>query len=250
MYRDTAHFYDLFDVDDPSTLWHADFLARHLPAQATAARVLDVGAGNARAAMLLAERGATVTCVEPSAAMRMIALGRIADDNTHDARLTLLPGDIQTLALDAQFDLIAACHMLYFLPADVLTLGLSHLRAHLAPGGRLIGDFALASGRAPHGPRLAAERAIGEVTYRKFTATAQVASDRWRVTWAFESAHNDAVIERVEESFDVYTRDAATCRAVLAAHGFALHSEHADYGGAPWRGDDDSSRYVFVAKAA
>jgi SAM-dependent methyltransferase len=252
MYRETAHFYDLFDVDDPSTLWHADFLARHLPHTTSGSdiSVLDVGAGNARAAMLLAERGATVTCVEPSDAMRMIALGRIADDNTHDARLTLLPGNIETLKLESRFDLVAACHVLYFLPDDALVRGLDRLRAHVAPHGRLVGDFALAHGRATHDFRLAAERVIGDVTYRKHTASQAVAHNRWRITWAFESIFRDAVIEHVEESFDVHTRDAEASRALLTAHGFTLLSEHADYGGAPWRGDADSSRYVFVAKAA
>jgi SAM-dependent methyltransferase len=244
MYQHTAHFYDLFDAEDPSTLWHAEFLAPHAQPGAS---VLDVGAGNARAAMLLAERGATVTCVEPSDAMRMIALSRIADDNTLDARLTILSGCIESLTFDRRFDVIAACHMLYFLPDDALQTGLDRLRAHLAPGGRLIGDFALSHGRAAYARRLAAERTIGAVTYRKYTAFDAASRDVWRVTWSFESIQNDAVASRVDEVFDVYTRDADDCRALLTQHGFAILSEHADYGGAPWRGDADSNRYVFVA---
>jgi SAM-dependent methyltransferase len=244
MYQKIAHFYDLFDVDDASTLWHADFLANYSSADA---HVLDIGAGNARAAMLLAERGAYVTCVEPSESMRMIALGRIADDSTYDARLTVLPGDLQTLALDMRFDLAAACHVLYLLPEDVLATGLDRLRAHLAPGARLIGDFALAAGRQAKPRGLAAARTIGAVDYRKFTTSLPDGPDRWHVTWAFEAWHRDMLIEHLEESFTVYVRDAAACRTLLAAHGFKIEAEFGDYGRAPWRDDAEAGRYVFVA---
>ncbi len=246
MYQRTAHFYDLFDLDAPAPLWHAEFLLRYAR---PGMRLLDVGAGSGRAALLLAEQGVNVTCVEPSDAMRMILLGRIADDSSRDAHLTVLPGELQTLALHDTFDIAAACHVLYLLPPGALERGLAALRAHLNPGGWLIGDFALRSGREAHARRLAAERVIGAVTYRKYTA-AQPLDDfgRWRVSWEFEALHRGARIEHSQEHFEVHARDADACRALLARHGFAIEAEFGDYGGARWRDDASASRYVFVAR--
>jgi SAM-dependent methyltransferase len=247
MYEHTAQFYDLFDADAAAALWHADFLARYAK---PGARLLDIGAGTGRAAMLLAERGVSVTCVEPSAAMRAIALGRIADDTTLDARLTVLPGDAQSLALGERFDVVAACHLLYFFDALGLDHALTRMRAHLAtPGGVLIGDFALLSGRNSHPRTLVAERVIGTVTYRKFTASEPIDDARWRVTWAFEAWRADALIEAASEAFDVYPRDAAACRALLCDQGFTVLGEFGDYAGAAWSDDATASRYVFCARA-
>ncbi len=244
MYQHIAHFYDLFDHDDPEPLRHASLVLRHT---APDADVLDVGAGTGRAAMFLAEAGLRVWCIEPSAAMRMILLGRVADDTTHDALLTVLPGDAHTLDLGRQFDAIAACHLLYLLDDETLALSLDRMRAHLRTGGRLIGDFALAAGRTAHARTLASTRRIGEVDYRKYTVSQPLTSALWRVRWQFESWRGERLIEQHEETFDVRVRDSAACRDLLHAHGFSVHAEFGDYAGAPWRDDARAGRYVFVA---
>ena len=244
MYQHIAHFYDLFDHDDPEPLRHAALVLRHTSSDAD---VLDVGAGTGRAAMFLAEAGLRVWCIEPSAAMRMILLGRVADDTTHDALLTVLPGDAQTLDLGRQFDAAAACHLLYLLDDAALDQSLERLRAHVRAGGRLIGDFALASGRTAHARTLASTRRIGEVDYRKYTLSQPVTSALWHVTWQFEAWRGERLIEQHEETFDVRVRDGAACRQLLHAHGFAVQAEFGDYAGTPWRDDARAGRYVFVA---
>jgi SAM-dependent methyltransferase len=245
MYERTAQYYDLFDTDAPAALWHADFLARYATLDA---HVLDLGSGTGRSALILAERGVRVTCIEPSASMRAIMLGRISDDTTHDALLTLLPDSAEVLHLEPQFEVVAACHMLYLLDDAQLHAVLETARQHLAPGGSFIGDFALRSGRNPHALQQAAERTIGAVTYRKLTASTQINNDLWRMTWVFEAWHGVDCIERVEEHFDVHVRDSAACNALLAVHGFETVHIFGDYSGNPFEDDDSAGRFVFASR--
>jgi SAM-dependent methyltransferase len=245
MYTHTAHFYDFFDHDDPAPLRHAEFVGRYARAGTT---VLDVGSGTGRVALLLAERGARVCCVEPSAAMRAVMLARLVDDSTRDDAITLLPGDAQTLNLGRTFDVIAACHMLYLLDDDALSRALTALRAHMHADGVLIGDFALAAGRSEHTRTLASTRTVGEVDYRKYTASRQVDAALWQVDWLYEAWHAGSLIDASSETFDVRVRDGAACRELLQAHGFAVQDESGDYAGGLWRDDARAARYVFAAR--
>ncbi len=125
---------------------------------------------------------------------------------------------------------------------------LATVRAHLGPGAVFVGDFALSAGRKPYARQLAAERSIGGVTYRKFTASERLSAQKSRATWAFECWHDETLIEAVEESFEVHVRDSASCQAVLAAHGFALTRTFGDYAGNAFQDDDSAGRFVFVAR--
>lgn len=245
MYTHTAHLYDFFDHDDPAPLRHADFVGRYAGEGAT---VLEVGSGTGRAALLLAERGAQVCCVEPSAAMRAVMLARLADDTTRDEAITLLPGDAQTLDLGRTFDVVAACHMLYLLDNDALSQALTALRGHMHADSVLIGDFALAAGRGEHARTLASARTVGEVEYRKYTASRQIDAALWQVEWLYEFWHAGRMLEAISETFDVRVRDSDECRDLLRAHGFAIQEEFGDYAGSLWRDDVRAGRYVFVAR--
>lgn len=246
IYDKTAPFYDLFDADDPGALWHRAFvLARAEGIDA----VMDVGAGSGRTAMALAERGLRVWAVEPSGGMRGVMLARLGDDTSLDDRLTIVPGDAQTCDLGRVFSLIVFSHALYLLdgPAERVA-ALANLARHLAPGGRLIVDFALEEGRAVRPRALAAERRIGEAIYRRFSESARARDRVWAVTWAFEVEIAGQVVEDLEETFRVSTATLAECRAELSAAGLRPVEEFADYSGRSLGDPALASRYVAEAR--
>lgn len=246
MYDKTAPFYDLFDADDPGALWHRAFvLARAEGIDA----VMDVGAGSGRTAMALAERGLRVWAVEPSPGMRGVMLARLGDDTSLDDRLTIVPGDAQTCDLGRVFSLIVFSHALYLLdgPAERVA-ALANLARHLAPGGRLIVDFALEEGRAARPRALAAERRIGEAIYRRFSESRRVGDRLWQVTWAFEVEIDGRVVEDFGETFRVTTATLAECRMALADAGLRPVAEFADYSGASLGDPGAASRYVVEAR--
>ncbi|HQV27788.1 MAG TPA: class I SAM-dependent methyltransferase [Thermoflexales bacterium] len=242
IYDTTAPFYDLFDADDPGALWHREFvLARTKGIDA----VMDVGAGTGRTAMALAERGLRVWAVEPSRGMRGVMLARLGDDTSLDERLTIVPGDAQTCDLGRSFPLIVFSHALYLLDGSAARVAaLANLAGHLAPGGRLIVDFALEEGRAERPRALAAERRIGEAVYRRFSESIRGGDRLWAVTWAFEVEIAGQVVERAEDTFRISTATLAECRASLAAAGLRPVAEFADYSGRALGDPADASRYV------
>jgi SAM-dependent methyltransferase len=244
-YAETAPFYDLFDADDPGALWHREFVVAR--AEGLEA-VLDVGAGTGRTAFALAERGLRVWALEPSRGMRGVMLSRLGDDTSHDDRLTIVPGDAQSCALGRTFPLIVFSHALYLLDGPTeRTAALANLARHLAPGGRLIVDFALEEGRDGRPRALAAERRIGEAIYRRFSESTRAGDRLWAVTWTYEVEIAGQVVERVGETFRVATATLAECRAELMAAGLRPLLEHADYSGRQLGEPASASRYVAEA---
>ena len=246
IYDKIAPFYDLFDADDPGALWHRAFvLARVEGIDA----VMDVGAGTGRTAVALAERGLRVWAVEPSAGMRGVMLARLGDDTSLDDRLTIVPADAQTCDLGRTFSLVVFSHALYLLEGPAArAAALANLARHLAPGGRLIADFALEEGRVERPRALAAERRIGEAIYRRFSESRRAGDRLWQVTWAFEVELDGRVVEDFGETFRVTTATLAECRMALADAGLRPVAEYADYSGASLGDPGDASRYVVEAR--
>lgn len=244
-YDAIAAWYDLFDADDPGALWHRTFvLARAEGVDAA----LDVGAGTGRVAFALAERGVAVWAVEPSRGMRDVMRARLGEDTSLDARLTIVPGDARTVALGRRFPLCVFSHAAYLLDDEGAQAALRHLAGLLAPGGALIVDFALEEGRVDRPRALAAERRIGEVTYRRYSASQRSGPRSWTVTWEFEAELAGRVVDGASASFAVTTVTLGEGRAWLAAAGLRIAEEYADYAGSRLGAPERAHRYVVVAR--
>lgn len=243
MYDDTAAYYDLLDADDAPAHAHCDFVFGYARAMTHA---LDVGAGTGRCALHLARNGVRVWAAEPSAAMRAAFLSQLGSDRRLDAYVTLLPQPAEALHVGRRFPLVYAAHVLYLIDGVHETLMV--VREHLEPGGVFIGDFALRAGRRPRTRALAAERRIGEVTYRRYSATRRLDYARWAVTWEFEAARGGEALERASETFVVRTRTIRQCRDALRRAGFSIERECGGYDGRPLASETDAARYVFVAR--
>ncbi|MFC6286574.1 class I SAM-dependent methyltransferase [Nocardioides sp. GCM10027113] len=100
-------------------------------------RVLDVGGGDGRDAVPLAEAGHHVTVLDPAPswlaeARRRAAAARVAD------RLTTIEGSIDDLsAAGDNYDLVLCHFVLHYRPAEADAGDLERLAATLRPGGRL-----------------------------------------------------------------------------------------------------------------
>ena len=101
-------------------------------------RVLDVGCGVGRWSRLLAARGAQVTGVDLSPTMIAQARQRATREGVVD-RCRFQVQDLSTLEVGEQFDLVLSVTVLqHILDPDKLRNALQAMKAHLAPGGRLI----------------------------------------------------------------------------------------------------------------
>ena len=113
----TAHTFDDRRFGGPIGELVATAQARVLldaVAPATGRRVLDVGTGTGRAALLLAKAGAAVTGVDPSEQMLAVARGRSGE---HQLPITFEQGDAHALDFgDRTFDTVVSLRVLMHTP--------------------------------------------------------------------------------------------------------------------------------------
>lgn len=107
------------------------------------ARVLDVGTGTGNLAVLLAQRGARVTAVEPSAEMRQIAKAKLG-------AVPVLDGHFLSLPLpDGSQDAVVSTYAFHHLDDERKVIGAREMLRVLRPGGRVVlGDVAWANEEA------------------------------------------------------------------------------------------------------
>jgi SAM-dependent methyltransferase len=102
-------------------------------------RVLDLGCGTGGHALVLAQRGYTVTGVDQSAAMVRIAAAKAADAGL---TTTWIVGDLRAVDAGGGFDaaLVMYSTLGYMLENDDVLSALRNVRRHLRPGGLLMLD--------------------------------------------------------------------------------------------------------------
>jgi ubiquinone/menaquinone biosynthesis C-methylase UbiE len=119
--------------------------------------VLYVGVGAGEDAVLAAERGASLTCLDLSGAMLARLSARL---EARSLKAELLEGDILDYAPGDTYDVVVANFVLNVFSEATVAVVLKHLATLLAPGGKiLIADFAPPS-------KSAAGRALYATYYR------------------------------------------------------------------------------------
>lgn len=149
--------------------------------------VLDVGAGSAALTAVVLERlpAAQVIALEPSDAMRSLALCRLADRPEWFGRVTVRPEDFFSATLPARIGGAMLLGVIgHFDPGERAAV-LAELAARLPPGGAVLLDL-----QAPERPRRIEPYAfsaatVGEIAYRGIAEAWPVDTElmRWRMTY-------------------------------------------------------------------
>lgn len=101
--------------------------------------VVELGAGNGRIAIAMAQAGVDVIAVEPSASMRADGERRAADAGVAD-RIRWIDADMRSFVADPPVDLVMVPFRAFqhLLSVEDQLRALSAIRASLRPGGRLV----------------------------------------------------------------------------------------------------------------
>ncbi|MCC6488904.1 MAG: class I SAM-dependent methyltransferase [Candidatus Hydrogenedentes bacterium] len=154
VFGEYARYYNLFYQDkdyEGEAAFVYRILQRHAP---HAKRILELGSGTGRHALLLAEKGYAVHGVDRSPAMLEQARDRARQAPASIAeRLTYHEGDIRDIRVKEAFDaVISLFHVFSYQTTDeALTAAFNTAAAHLKPGGVLLFD-------CWYGPAVLAER--------------------------------------------------------------------------------------------
>ena len=156
-------FYDLFHANG-----HVPKVRENLPPLLTGVRrsILEIGAGSGLITASLADwTPAEIFALEPSAGMRGILLARLCARPELLSRVTVLPCDALSVALDEPAEAIVMINVMYAMEPDYRKRLWPVLAAALEPGGLLVFTWRDAGPPAPHPLRELESRRVGRHTY-------------------------------------------------------------------------------------
>jgi SAM-dependent methyltransferase len=220
-YEKAAHLYDLFD-----TKKNVDFFLHYA---LKAGEIVDIGAGTGRIAILAAERGIKVTCIEPSPAMRREFLKKLSRRTQALANIELIEGDA------ASFNLGRTCPAAFlsgtfdhFLDEAERLQSLENIHRHLKPEGMLIFDVFL--GLMKDSPLSPAGSCVdGNAEYRRLVASRILPDKKVEVTLIFETYTEGKLSERIEERSLAAVMARPEIHGLLEKTGFIIENEYSDY---------------------
>ena len=192
-------FYDLFRAKEREhALPSVGFFASLAPAGGSA---LELGPGTGRITLAVAERVASLCCLERSPTMRAVLIAKLAQRPELWDRVTVLPGSAPSFQLGRRFDYIYLAGVLEHIPpADRVKL-FTVLAEHLVPGGTAAMDMVLTEPAPDLPERELAEVRLGECRYVHSMRADRLGPDQSKLLITYRTYHQDDLV-----ATDVVTR--------------------------------------------
>jgi SAM-dependent methyltransferase len=238
-------FYDLFTLDSPDLLKKQKFF---LDATKAYGHVAEIGAGTGNIALYLADHGRRVTCIEPSPEVLIALSQKVFQTSKYDKLVSIFPFYPQRVPEFVTFKCIIVPNVVQLIPSDIVrkTL-LEKLHQMMEPAGKLIITF-FGEGRFfKQAKTHDAERKVGEILYRRFTAYSPMSGKtkkQVKISWSFESLHNNKVIEKHDDHFICRCDTLATITSLL--RDFKITNVWTDYEGAKFKEDVEEPKEFIV----
>jgi SAM-dependent methyltransferase len=200
-------YYDLFRAArGENALPDPRFFAERAPHGGTA---LEIGPGTGRITVAVAERVASVICLERSATMRAVLLAKLAERPHLLDRVTVLDGAAPEFQLGRRFDFIYLAGVLEHVPHDARAVLFATIAEHLAEGGEVAMDMVVAE-PVPDWPERLEDRAtVGECRYEMHCAATPTGDARAHLRFVYRTYHRDTLVatEIVERAHHLHRLD-------------------------------------------
>ena len=185
-------YYDLFRaVEGEHALPSVAFFASLAPVGGSA---LELGAGTGRITLAVAERAATVCCLERSPTMRAVLLAKLAQRPALWDRVTVLPGSAPFFRLDRRFDYIYLAGVLEHIPPADRAKLFATIAEHLVPGGTAAMDMVLTEPAPDMPERELTEVRLGECRYVHSMRANRIGPDLSRLHITYRTFHQGELI--------------------------------------------------------
>jgi len=191
-YSLTPGYYDLFRaVEGERALPSVGIFVALAPAGGSA---LELGPGTGRAALKVAERVATLCCLERSPSMRAVLLAKLAQRPELWDRVTVLPGSAPSFRLGRRFDYIYLGGVLEHISQPDRARLFAAIADHLEPSGTAAMDMVLTESTPDMAESEVAEVRLGECRYVHSMRAQQINPDLSRLHDTYRTYHRNDLI--------------------------------------------------------
>jgi precorrin-6B methylase 2 len=230
----SAGYYDLFRAR-PDSWPPISFFADLAP---VGGQALEIGPGTGRITLAVAERVASVHCLERSATMRAVLLAKLAARPDLRERVTVLDGAAPDFDLARRFDYVYFAGVLEHIPPQVRPALFRTVAAHLVPGGTLAMDMVLDLSVLDEPERHRDAVYVGECRYDLSVEMRSRGPDLAELRHVYRIYHQNQLVatEVVERNHNFHRREAVLrdlATAGLVATGGSVQYAPADRPGNP-----------------
>jgi len=214
----SAPFYDLFAEDG-----HVPKIRQSLPPLLTGVRssILEIGAGTGLITTSLAEwTPAEIFALEPSAGMRGILLSRLSSRPELLDRVTVLPCDALSVALDEPVEAVVMINVMYALEPDYRKRLWPVLAASLETAGLLIFTWRDGGPPAPRPLKELVSRQVGRHTYTALSEILDTDGEAYRARYLHRITEGGKVISEEEITGYAYRPPWNVLESELVTAGF------------------------------
>lgn len=241
-----APYYDLFTGPRDPPDQAGAFLSRFV---GPGCSVLDIGAGTGATAMALAERGISVTALEPDPEMYAALIMHLTRRFDIDTRVTPIPrsAGFRTGVL---YDAVCCFSVLHLLNASNQEEVVVHARAEVKPRGKVFVEMPVISPARVERPwSTTSARSFGRLRVEHRTSVERGTDGASKTHWKFVSYLDDTQVHEVSRTFDWSPLAQERTAALLALLGLPVIRDFAGYDGKPYVPGESNVRLV-VAGAA
>lgn len=180
---------------------------------------LEIGPGTGRMTLAVAERVASVHCLEPSPAMRAVLLTKLAGEPDIGQRVTVLGGAAPDFRFDRRFDYVYLAAVFEDVPPEARRPLFAGLAEYLAPGGVLAMDMVHDEVVPDHPEREVRGARQGECRYTLSSAVWPLGPDLAGVRRLYRTYHRDTLVSTEIVECDYHLHRPADVLADLRAVG-------------------------------
>lgn len=248
MYHQIGHFYSFFETSESDLDQISQLIVNTITSESKA--VLDIGSGPGDIALQLARRGFTITCVEPSPSMRSVFLSRLNDERSMDPKITLLPGNIETLDLKQHYPIVLVRSVLFLLKdLGQQIRALRSIQRHIGVNGKAIANFVIKRDTKFKEKKLIGRRTLGESEYLHYSQSRYEGNVKI-VTWIFEMWHQGKCIESHKEDFRVLENSFEEIKCILDQTGLRMIDSYENFSGKNFSTDRSESLIAVLENKA
>ncbi|MGA8117390.1 MAG: class I SAM-dependent methyltransferase [Actinocatenispora sp.] len=190
-YAQVAGYYDLLHIGPASPLL-VSFFADLAP---EGGHALEIGPGTGRMTLPVAERSASLHCLERSPSMRAVLLTKLGQRPDLQARVTILDAAFPDVRFDRRFDYVYLAAVLEHVPPAARQPFFATLASHLAPGGILATDMVHDEPVPDQPEREMRSARVGECRYTLSSAAWPLGPDLAGVRHVYRTYHRDELVE-------------------------------------------------------